>query len=355
MATGDLRQPSRRMIGKGLLAAAAAFVAGPAVLPAAGAAAEETLAGTSAGFPAGTGPLGTGLDEVDQAEVVPAASVIPVAGALFGAFVKHDPDREPGVSEPEALETVTHELLGIDHSFQHWGQPFLTDRLTDDITRGRTPLLSWGAGPQSVLAATAVGTNDEMVRQQARWLRALRRPVLLRFTWEMDLPQRGYTPATFKEAWRRVRVIFREEQADNVAFVFCPTWLAYKTGRVSSFWPGDSMVDWVGADGYARPSNNHAPLTELFPWFYDFGIRHDKPMIIAEVGVNDTAPGVQADWLRQARVDLQTAFPLIRAMVYFDSRGSGETDWVLPGNLRTEAALRQLVHDPYFLPHPGGQ
>ncbi|MET8907865.1 hypothetical protein [Micromonospora sp. NPDC004551] len=76
-------------------------------------------------------------------------------------------------------------------------------------------------------------------------------------------------------------------------------------------------------------------------------------MMLAEVGVNDTAPGVQADWLRQARTDLPTAFPRVRAMVYFDSRGSGDADWVLPGNPRTEAALRQLVHDPYFLPHPG--
>ncbi|MET8907866.1 hypothetical protein [Micromonospora sp. NPDC004551] len=74
-----------------------------------------------------------------------------------------------------------------------------------------------------------------------------------------------------KAAWRRVRTIFREERADNVAFVFCPTWLAFQTGRVSSFWPGDSMVDWVAVDGYARPSNDHAPLTELFPWFYDSG------------------------------------------------------------------------------------
>ncbi|WP_328414391.1 glycosyl hydrolase [Micromonospora sp. NBC_00389] len=341
---------SRRAIGRGLLAAAAGSTLLPA-LPATAGATDPTTGGTAAG----TDPIGVGPTTVDQSEVVPAASLVPAAGALFGAFVKHDPDRDPGISEPEALESVTHELLGIDHSFQHWDQTFRTDRLTDDIARGRTPLLSWGAGPQSVLAATAQGVNDELVRQQAGWLRALRQPVLLRFTWEMDLPQRGYTPATFKEAWRRVRTIFREERADNVAFVFCPTWLAFRTGRVSSFWPGDSMVDWVGADGYARPSNDHAPLTELFPWFYDFGIRHDKPMILAEVGVNDTAPGVQADWLRQARTDLRTTFPLVRAMVYFDSRGSGETDWVLPGNPRTEAALRQLVHDPYFLPRPGAR
>ncbi|SCL36350.1 Glycosyl hydrolase family 26 [Micromonospora pallida] len=347
MARGDLGRTSRRTFGRGLLAATAAAVAGPAFATASARAADAETP------PADVFPAQLDGTEVPQAEVVPAASVIPAAGALFGAFVKHDPDRDPGISEPEALERVTHELLGIDHSFQHWGTPFRADRLTEDIARGRTPLLSWGAGPQAVLAATAAGANDAAVRQQARLLRALRQPVLLRFTWEMDLPQRGYTPTTFKEAWRRVRTIFREEGAANVAFVFCPTWLAYRTGRVSSFWPGDSMVDWVGADGYARPTNDHAPLTELFPWFYDFGIRHDKPMIIAECGVNDTAPGVQAEWLRRARVDLKETFPLVRALVYFDSRGSGDTDWVLPGNRRTEAALLQLVHDPYFLPRPG--
>jgi hypothetical protein len=213
-------------------------------------------------------------------------------------------------------------------------------------------MLSWGAGPQATLAATATGANDSQVRLQAQALRALGDPVLLRFTWEMDLPQRGYSPTTFKDAWRRVRSIFREEGADNVAFVFCPTWLAYVTGQVSSYWPGDSYVDWVGADGYARPTNTHAPLTELFSAFYDFGIRHGHPMIICEAGVNDTDGQVQANWLRQARVDLKLAFPLVRAFVYFDSRGDGETDWVLTGNPQTEAAWRQLAHDPHFLPRP---
>jgi hypothetical protein len=252
--------------------------------------------------------------------VVPAATIIPAEGALLGAFVKHDPSKNPGVSEPETLEAVSNKRLGIDHSFQHWGAPFLDERLRDDVAKRRIPMLSWGAGPQATLAATATGANDSQVRLQAQALRALGDPVLLRFTWEMDLPQRGYSPTTFKDAWRRVRSIFREEGADNVAFVFCPTWLAYVTGQVSSYWPGDSYVDWVGADGYARPTNNHAPLTELFSAFYDFGIRHGHPMIICEAGV------------------------------YFDSRGDGETDWVLTGNPQTEAAWRQLAHDPHFLP-----
>jgi hypothetical protein len=136
-------------------------VAGPALATASARAAD---AGTPT---ADVFPAHLDGTDVPQAEVVPAASIIPAAGALFGAFVKHDPDRDPGISEPETLERVTHELLGIDHSFQHWGAPFRADRLTGDIARGRTPLLSWGAGPQAVLAATAAGANDAAVRQQA--------------------------------------------------------------------------------------------------------------------------------------------------------------------------------------------
>lgn len=281
-------------------------------------------------------------------QVTPATALERDDGCWFGAFVKHDPDHDPGISEPEALESVLGRRLGIDHSFQHWGWPFPAARFADDAVHDRIPMLSWGAGPIATLAATARGGNDPTVRAQAAHLRGFGRPVFLRFTWEMDLRVRGYDPPTFRTAWRRVRAIFAEEGAANVAFVFCPTYRAYQTGRASAYWPGADAVDWVGVDGYARPTNGHASLPELFTEFYEFGVRQDKPMIICETGVHASDPAVRAGWLQQAWADLPAAFPLIRAMVYFETHGDADNQWEIVGDSQTEAIARALVRYPYF-------
>lgn len=290
-----------------------------------------------------------------QTFVVPAATLIPLQGAWFGAFVKHDPAHMPGVSEPELLEAVTGRRLGIDHSFHHWGTPFPQARVDDDIAQGRIPMISWGGGPWVNLQKTAAGGNDEAVRVQARTLRSFGQPILMRFTWEMDLPERGYLDAgIFRDAWRRVREIFREEGAVNVAFVFCPTWYAYQTGEASSLWPGDADVDWIGVDYYARPSNGNARLADYLDPFYAFGSRHGHPMIICETGVHDPGDATQSIWLDQVRVDLSERYPLIGGLVYFDSLGSGETDWVIAGNPATEPSARALAGDSYFRPFSDG-
>jgi beta-mannanase len=70
---------------------------------------------------------------------------------------------------------------------------------------------------------------------------------------QSPLANHNLTPADFVAAWRRVVDIFREVGAANVSFAWIPvvypdhpvTWV---DSDIAAYYPGDSYVDWVGAD-----------------------------------------------------------------------------------------------------------
>jgi hypothetical protein len=277
----------------------------------------------------------------------------------LGAYVKADLDVNPGISEPASLESVIGRRLRMNHTFQHWTTPYagaVQNALQADVLAGRTPLLSWGAGSITELGGTAEGANDLKIQAQAQDLKALGALVFLRFTWEMDLHARDYytDKATYKAAWRRVYTLFAQEGATNVRFVFCPTYEAYQNGAESalSYYPGDGYVDWLGADGYARPRNDYATLPQMFGPLHDFGTQRGKPMMIAETGVHHAYGAVSkpADLIARMASDLKTYLPGIRACLYFDTPGDdiADNNWRIEGHPASEQAIRTLAADPYL-------
>lgn len=260
--------------------------------------------------------------------------------AYLGVFAAR---ATPGISDPEALEKQVGRRFAINHSFRQpaeapWG-PIRT-RMLRDKAAGRIPMLSWAAGEQpgvadhddaalARLTEIAAGKRDAAIDGQARALKALGTPVFLRFTWEFDLRYPGPVGVrTHKAAWRRVVKRFRALGATNVAFVWCPSWLAYSNGRAAAFYPGDSYVDWIGVDGYARPE--YPTFTSLFSGANSFAALKGKPLMVAECGVHrrtidsstTTRPTAQSTWLDGLRADLEAnRFGAIKALLYFHVDG----------------------------------
>ena len=74
----------------------------------------------------------------------------------------------------------------------------------------------------------------------------------------------GCCAADYRNAYRRVVGIFREEGATNVAFVMVYMGWTFdgRSGRDPlAWWPGDDVIDWVGSDPY-----NWAPRKPGAPW-----------------------------------------------------------------------------------------
>lgn len=224
-----------------------------------------------------------------------------------------------------------------------------------DLRRGTIPMISWAAARTDLIAA---GRYDALIRARARELKSLHGPVMLRWFAEMELgTSRRYavSPASFIAAWRHMHAIFAAAGATNVRWVWCPNIGAFAKGTAQAFYPGNSYVDWVGADGY-----NWAPEVAGLPWkslmqifepFYRWALPTGKPMVIGEYGTVEGAPGAKAAWLRQADREIKTEFPALRAVVYFNSNHMNfgmHFNWRVTSSESALAAFKDFANDPYF-------
>ena len=260
----------------------------------------------------------------------------------------------PGISEPEDLEAALGRRTAINHCFRQppdapWAP--VRDRMLADKRAGRIPMLSYAAGEQPGIAshsaaalarlkAIAAGQLDAQINGQAKALISLRTPVFLRFTWEFDLRYLGTAGATIhKAAWRHVWERFQAVGANNVAFVWCPSWAAYTNGRAATYYPGNAYVDWIGADGYAR-SPDYRTFSSMFTKANEFAANHRKPFMVCETGVHrlpeeddrTTGSTAQSSWLDALRANLdQDRFANLKALLYFHVDGD---DQPLPNQWR---------------------
>jgi hypothetical protein len=293
--------------------------------------------------------------------VFPAESLAPARGALFGAWVQ--PAGYTGANaEESAIAAFEHTIgrkLAINNLYVPWTAPMPTATCRWDLGRGSIPMISWAAAPTDRVAA---GGDDDQIRAQAIQLKALEGPVLLRWFAEMDLPENqadAISPAAYVAAWRHMHGIFTSAGAANVRWVWCPNASGFSEATAQAYYPGKAYVDWIGADGYNwAPVLAHARWTtfeQIFSPFYRWGLSAAKPMLVAEFGTVEGAPGAKAAWFAQADRVLKTRFPAIRAVIYFESdhQNFGQYfDWRVTTSPSALAAFRTFAQDPYFNARP---
>lgn len=287
----------------------------------------------------------------------PARSLAPARGALFGAWVQPVNWSGPNPEESAAasFERTIGRKLAIDHLYTPWAAPMPVAVARWDLDRGTIPMISWAAARTDLIAA---GRYDSLIRATARELKSLHGPVMLRWFAEMALPgNRRYeiSPPSFIAAWRHMHAIFVAAGAMNVRWVWCANNAAFGQGVAQAFYPGNSYVDWIGADGY-----NWAPELAGTPWrsfgqifspFYRWGLPTGKPMLIGEYGTVEGSPGAKAAWFRQADREIKKEFPALRAVVYFNSNhiNFGKYfNWRVTSSKSALAAFRAFANDPYF-------
>jgi len=274
-------------------------------------------------------------------------------GVLLGASAS--PDIRTLDAEKAAVEGLERSIgrtLDIDHNFYTWDAPFPTETERWDLQAGRIPMISWN-GKNVQTTDIAAGTYDSMIKQRAKAVKALGKPVLIRWFWEMDgnkKVQFAGTPGQYIAAWRHIVSTFRAEGADNVRWVWCPNASAFNDGTAQAFYPGDDFVDWTCADGYnwapGRPGDQWRSFQEIFSGFYGWARLQNKPIMVGETGVQERNPGDKAEWIIAARDAVKDDFPMLRAFVYFDA--NKDYDWTLTTSDSAMAAFRQLANDPWF-------
>jgi hypothetical protein len=276
----------------------------------------------------------------------------PEKGAYVGAWIKPDALTHAGRLEAvDGLEKDLGRRLAIVNTYRRFDQLVGTASDREFLAEGATLMVSWATGDnRSILD----GEHDRLIRRQARAVRALNRPVLLRMRWEMDRPNLRATMwsgADYIAAWKHVRSIFQEERATNVSWVWCPTAEGFIRGDAPAFYPGDDQVDWTCVDVYA--GTVFQPIGRLMGPFLRWAAQRPKPIIIGEFGVAKAwGSAGRAAWLRDAQRTFK-ANRQIKAVAYFESdpEGNGpKQQFQLTGDRPAFRAFARLTRDPYFNP-----
>ena len=260
--------------------------------------------------------------------------------------------------------------FAIDHRYYDWGAdlPSAYDRWT--AAAGRIPMISicacrFRSGTDVAWSSIASGAEDVYVLTLARQLAAWKVPVFLVLDSEAEdhVGDRG-SAQDYRDAWRHVVTVFRGAGADNVAFVWSTTTYALRpeVGRVAeveSMYPGDDVVDWIGADPYNfYASGVWQSFGDSIDAWYRWARKHhpDKPLMLSEWGSKEDPadPGRKAAWMHDAADQLRRRYRAIKAVVYFDEqkheRGT-VNDWRIDTSPESLAAFASIAGDDWFAPN----
>lgn len=315
-----------------------ALVAGSLVVP-------SLLAVPAGAVPRSSTPTGT--TSVGAATAVST----PTSGLILGAASYAPATATSPVQSIVSLEAALGRTLGVDRSYSQWDDVQPSAAVGRDVAAGRLPLLSirpqLHSGTKLAWSSVASGSRDDVIRAQARGLRAVNHAVLLAFHHEADL-QSGYgAAADFRAAFRHYVTVFRAEGATNVAFTVVLAGATYGSA-IDSWYPGDDVVDWLGADSYNFAACSPGRLAwrsfdKATAAFHRWGASRHKPMLLAEWGSAEDVrqPGRKAEWINDA-ARVVGAWPELVA--YFDQAGS--CNWRLASSASSWQAVKDFALSP---------
>jgi beta-mannanase len=113
------------------------------------------------------------------------------------------------------------------------------------------------------------------------------------------------------------------------------------------YWPGDTYVDWVstGALNYGTVAywSKWWTFEEIFGKHYPSLAGLKKPIMIAEFG-SVAVGGNRAQWYSQALDNLQSTYPAVRAVLFFNVRSDNTVTYqAIDWSVQTDSATLQAI------------
>ncbi len=231
----------------------------------------------------------------------------------------------------------------------------------EEISRcGRLPYIrlmarsSFNFGPDPVYTLQRIidGDFDPQLRQWAKEARRYGGPLLVEFGVEMNgnwFPWSGYWngagrtdgygdpgladgPERFRDAYRHIIQVFREEGAVNITWFFHANAESFPHeawNRLGNYYPGDDYVDWVGLSVYGpifpeeREEWNSLSFRDRFLRAYRElrRVAPKKPLAVLEFGVTEDPR--KPSWIGEAFAFIKS-FPEIKAISWWQERWENE-------------------------------
>ncbi len=223
------------------------------------------------------------------------------------------------------------------------------------------------AEPTFTLTRLIQGDFDADLRAWARAARQFGSPLIAEYGTEMNgewFPWNGVWngggvldgygdpaipdgPERFRDAYRHIIQMSREEGATNITWVFhinANDIPADPWNRFEAYYPGEEWIDWLAVSNYGAQT----PLEPDWPQFRDemdqvyprlAALSAQKPIILAEFGVTSGNPhGNQADWAEAALTDLTgSRWPRLIGFSWWNEAWQNDDDPAHDTDMRVQA------------------
>ena len=239
-----------------------------------------------------------------------------------------------------------------------------------------------GPFPNSMIAA---GSQDDALRRYADAARDTDVPIEFDYDQEMQAahpwggrfdgggstafgdPSWPDGPEHFRDAYRHLIDIFRQEGATNVTFIFQTNTIdgGYLPGsywepweQMRFYYPGDDYIDWIGLSAYSEPYFNTGP-PQTFEHKLLGGNGYEgsyaeitqlsaKPLMINEMGLyHMPSDQAKAQWVEDASQVMQSGeFPRIKGLVWWGDK-SGDYEGY-PSSPALLTGFKQAFVQPFF-------
>jgi hypothetical protein len=303
-----------------------------------------------AGLGACSGGAGSAPSSSSPTPSATSPDLVPANGVYLGAFINNGTPPPPPLTPLTAFEGQIHRTMAITQHYYGFYDTFPGTAEDQDVAAGRIPIESWDCGlPNSAVIS---GSQDAAIRRRADAIKAFGHPLFLRYMWEMNLPATPtfrqvchsattdepngiFSSVQFVGAWDRIRGIFAQEGVSNVVWLWNPS----GSNDPRTYYPGPAETDWVGVDKY---DDANVSFLETYAQAYGYLAPYGKPILIGETGAAAT---IQPQFFGSAAATLQSAYPLVKGYVYFDSTGF-TNDWGF--SPQGMAAFETMASNPYF-------
>jgi plastocyanin len=275
-------------------------------------------------------------------------------------------DRRSAVTN---FEDLTGRPLTLERTYRFWEDPLITPDDEWSRDQGRTLVLSWTNrlndwGPFTRWADIASGQQDDLIDQNADALEAFAAPVYLIFDHEPErwIDKEGDVEAgihdDFIAAYKHIHDRFEAGGVTNVRYVLSLMAYTYTAGNADLYYPGDSYVDVLAADGYnwSGCPNHPGPwrsFQNVFNEFHDYGAAKGKDMFVTEYGSGEDPeqPDRKAQWFTDELATLES-WPEITGVLYFNASPEGGCTWWVDSSTEALDSYVAFGADPYMNPPP---